>query len=157
MTPIEWLRRQRRAQAEAVLDAYVATALTVAPAPEATPMSEPDVDAELAALREEVSKLRAQVAIETVRAVDAERALSNQNTLLDHKDQVIARLRPACAPADERRFVPAPAWWDGAEKEPRAGTEAAHWYRIAHGLQERNLQLQKANEAHDRAPAGRRR
>lgn len=114
----------------------------------------PKHDVELAELREKVSKLRAQLTEEIVRADDADRALDGRDATIREKDRTIARLERELVRA--RSGVP-DARWDGVEREPRAGTEASHWYRIAHELQERNRQLQAANEARDRAPAGWRR
>lgn len=142
---VEWLRRQRPALAQAA-EAPVAVHQQSA--------SKADVDAELAALREKASKLQAQLTEEIVRAHDADRALDSRDATIRDKDRIIASLERALAQA--RRAVPGTPW-DGAEREPLAGTEAAHWHRIAHELQERVLQLQTANEAHDRhAARGRR-
>lgn len=112
-----------------------------APAPRA------EVDAELAALREKTSRLQSLYNAEIRRADELERQLADAHARIAQKDRTNALLERMLAKArEDSPDVP----WDGAETEPRAGTEAAHWYRIAHALQKRCEELQEANEGRDR-------
>jgi hypothetical protein len=119
-------------------------------------------DAELAALLEksnarnrelceQVSRLRAQLTIQIVRADDAERALGGRDDTIRGQSQAIDNLERDLVRAREGQPT---AQWNGTAGVPKAGTEAEHWYRVAHELQERLVLLQAANQGYDRAARG---